>query len=243
MPISLDDFVIGDKIGKGRFGHVFKISRKDNLSKVFALKIMMKEELQQNKIYQQLLKEVEIQKAVKHKNVIRLVGASQDSKRVHLYLEYAENGTLYQFLKRLGKFPEDISVKYLRQLLNALTYLHAKTIVHRDIKPENLLISANGNLKLADFGWCTEIDADVGRMTVCGTPEYLPPEMINHQLYSDAVDSWTCGVLSFEFLSGRSPFVGFSDHETYSNILRGHYECTPDFSLGRSKINIMCVSI
>ena len=139
----------------------------------------------------------------------------QDDKRVYIVTDIAPNGNLYTFLKRVGKFPESIGGKYIRQLLNALIYIHQKKIVHRDVKPENLLLCASGNLLLADFGWCTEISDERGRFTVCGTPDYLPPEMITHQRYDETVDSWTCGVLLYEFLTGSTPFVGIVSYDSY----------------------------
>ena len=107
----------------------------------------------------------------------------------------------------MKNFPEELTGKYLRQLLNALIYLHQRNIVHRDIKPENLLLGKTGNLMLTDFGWSTEMTND-GRMTVCGTPDYLPPEMLHGQSYTAAVDCWTCGVLCYELMMGRAPFTG-----------------------------------
>ena len=131
MPISLESFEIGEKLGRGRFGHVFRIERKED-KKAFALKVLVKSEISEVNIIQQLLKEVEIQKSIRHQYIIRLVGASQDTKRIYLFLELAEHGTLYQYLKKLGKFPEMITGKYIRQLLNALVYMHTKNIIVSD---------------------------------------------------------------------------------------------------------------
>eukprot|EP01041_Mallomonas_annulata_P008468 gene8468-17454_t len=231
MPLTIDDFALGNKIGRGRFGHVYKVQKKDN-KQICAMKVLYKKELQQHGILHQLIKEVDIQSKMKHKYVLRLLWVFQDEKRVYMFTDIAPNGNIYNYLQRLTKFPEDISGKYVRQLLNALIYLHQKKIVHRDIKPENLLIASSGNLLLADFGWCTEIAEDVGRLTVCGTPEYLPPEMITHQRYSDTVDSWTCGVLLYEFLTGVTPFTGTNQHEIYDKVLNGKVICPEDMSSG-----------
>lgn len=228
--ISINDFEIMEKIGRGRFGHIFRVKKKDN-SKTYAMKVLFKEEMIQNGVLNQLMKEVEVQSKLKHKYILKLKMVTQDLKRVYLFMDIAQNGNIYAFLKRLGKFPEAIAGKYLRQLLNALIYLHQSHIVHRDIKPENLLLSAKGDLLLCDFGWCTEFD-HTGRHTVCGTPDYLPPEMIQNKTYSEAVDSWTCGILCFEFLTGYPPFCGMDQHEKYSNILSGVYTCPAFISEG-----------
>jgi serine/threonine protein kinase len=245
--LTVDDFIIGEKIGKGRFGHVFTVTlpraKKAAIStstssssssvpeqqgdSIYAMKVLFKQELVQNGILDQLLKEVEIQNKLRHKYILRLKFCLQDSKRVYLFTDVAPFGSVYAFQRRIGKFPADIAGKYLRQLLNALTYLHANSVIHRDIKPENLLIGESGNLLLADFGWCTPIDDLEGRMTVCGTPDYLPPEMVQHKRYSSVVDSWTVGVLCYEFLTGHPPFGGMTQQEKYDNAVAGKYTCPP----------------
>lgn len=171
------------------------------------MKVLFKQELVENKIVEQLSKEIELQSRIRHKYILRLRFLGQDDARVYLYMDIAHHGNLYNFLRRLNKFPEDICGKYLRQLLNALTYLHEIQIMHRDIKPENLMLSSNGDLLLGDFGWSNYFN-NSDRWTICGTPEYLPPEMISRQQHSQDVDSWTCGVLCYEFLTGETPFKG-----------------------------------
>lgn len=120
------------------------------------MKMLIKEELKCNGVLDQLQNEVKIQHRMKHKYILRLLAIVQDSKRVYLFTEIAENGNFYAALKKFGKFSETMTGKYIRQVLNALTYLHTKNIIHRDIKPENLLIGPQGDLILADFGWSAQ---------------------------------------------------------------------------------------
>lgn len=252
--VTLQSFALGERVGRGRFGHVYKVQKKDT-GHIYAMKMLIKEELRRNGVLDQLHNEVEIQSKMKHKYILRLLAVIQDAKRVYLFTEYAEHGNLYSALKRALTFPEHLAGKYLRQLLNALTYLHTKKIIHRstnyfyapvirirfvvtaiennrDIKPENLLISSTGNLILADFGWCTISSDGDGRSTICGTPDYLPPEMIQHRQYSDSVDSWTCGILCFEFITGKAPFTGASNDETYDRIVAGVFVFPEEMSAG-----------
>ena len=133
------------------------------------MKMLIKEELRKNGVLSQLQNEVEIQSRMKHRYILRLLAVIQDAKRVYLFTELAEHGNFYSALKKIGKFSESLAGKYIRQILNALTYLHNKNVIHRDIKPENLLIGSTGDLILADFGWSAKT-CDGGRSTLCGTP-------------------------------------------------------------------------
>ena len=100
-----------------------------------------------------------------------------------------------------------------------MKYLHSKKVIHRDIKPENLL-NCQGTIKLSDFGWSTH-SPDDRRRTMCGTLDYLPPEMVNSQKYDHTVDIWSIGILTYEFLTGSPPFEGAGQRETYMNINLG----------------------
>ncbi len=128
--LSLQEFKLLDKIGRGRFGQVFKVVHKADDS-VYAMKVMDKFELLHHNLLEQIKNEIEIQAKLKHKRILRLLAVSQDSKRVFLFSKLVENGNLYLALKKAGKFPEAICGKYMRQLLDALTYLHYKGVMHR----------------------------------------------------------------------------------------------------------------
>ena len=103
--------------------------------------------------------------------------------------------------------------------MQALKYLHSKNVIHRDIKPENLL-NCGGTIKLSDFGWSVHSPEDQ-RKTMCGTLDYLPPEMVNHSKYDHTIDTWSIGILTFEFLTGKPPFEAHDNKETYKNINAG----------------------
>ncbi|PRD17807.1 UNVERIFIED_CONTAM: Aurkc [Trichonephila clavipes] len=107
--------------------------------------------------------------------------------------------------------------QYMAQLARAFIYCHEKKVIHRDIKPENLLLSLTGDIKIADFGWSVHAPS-LKRKTMCGTLDYLPPEMLDHKVYDSTVDLWCLGILCYEFLVGKPPFESQTSSETYKRI-------------------------
>ncbi|TGO46237.1 hypothetical protein BCON_0336g00030 [Botryotinia convoluta] len=199
-------FEIGRPLGKGKFGRVY-LARERSTGFVCALKVLHKNEIQKGKVEKQVRREIEIQSNLRHPNILQLYGHFHDSKRVFLILEFAGKGELYKHLRRETKFPEWKAAHYIAQMAAALKYLHKKHVMHRDIKPENILVGIHGELKIADFGW--SVHAPNGRRnTMCGTLDYLPPEMLqsNSNYYNEKVDLWSLGVLMYEFLVGEAPF-------------------------------------
>lgn len=200
-------FEIGKPLGKGKFGRVY-LARERATGFVCALKVLHKSEIAQGKVEKQVRREIEIQSNLAHPNVLRLYGHFHDSKRIFLILEFAGKGELYKHLRREQRFPEWKAAQYVAQMAAALKYLHKKHVMHRDIKPENILLGIHGELKISDFGWSVHSPHN-RRNTMCGTLDYLPPEMLkprDENWYSEAVDLWSLGVLTYEFLVGEAPF-------------------------------------
>ncbi|KWU43476.1 kinase-like protein, partial [Rhodotorula sp. JG-1b] len=223
VPFSLSSFEIGRPLGKGKFGRVYMARTKTEPHYIVALKCLHKEELVKNKVEKQVRREIEIQSHLAHPNILRLHGYFHDEKRIFLILEFAGRGELYKQLSKVGRFNEKRSSRYIAQMADALGYLHAKHVMHRDIKPENILIGINGELKIGDFGWSVHAPSN-RRNTLCGTLDYLPPEMVENREHTDKVDLWALGVLTYEFLVGAPPFEDLSGHEaTYKKIVRVQY--------------------
>ncbi|KAK6842359.1 serine/threonine-protein kinase [Apiospora arundinis] len=201
-------FEIGRPLGKGKFGRVY-LARERSNGFICALKVLHKNELQQGRVEKQVRREIEIQSNLRHPNVLQLYGHFHDSKRVFLILEFAGKGELYKHLRKENRFPEWKAAQYVAQMASALRYLHRKHVIHRDIKPENILVGIHGELKLSDFGWSVHAPNN-RRQTMCGTLDYLPPEMIkpggSDNFYNEKVDLWSLGVLAYEFLVGEAPF-------------------------------------
>lgn len=218
---TLKDFDIGRPLGKGKFGNVYLARCRENHF-IVALKILFKSQLVKSNVEHQLRREIEIQAHLRHPHILRMYNYFYDEKRIYLILEYAAKGELYKELQKYGRFPEDRAAKLMFQMADALAYCHAKKVIHRDIKPENLLLGLNGELKIADFGWSVHAPSS-RRATMCGTLDYLPPEMITGGVHDEKVDLWSLGVLCYEFLVGRPPFESKTSSETYRLITSCKY--------------------
>ncbi|XP_014262513.1 aurora kinase B-like [Cimex lectularius] len=227
---DLNHFEIGRALGKGKFGCVY-LAREKQSQYIIALKVIFKSQVKQAKLEHQLRREIEIQAHLRHPNILKLYGYFHDAKRVYLILEYAKMGELYKILMEQPekRFNEKRAAFIIKQLADALIYCHSKSVIHRDIKPENILLGAEGQLKIADFGWSVHAP-NSRRETICGTLDYLPPEMVKNLQHDYTVDLWSSGVLCYEILCGKPPFEAKSYKETYYNITHAVYSFPPHVS-------------
>lgn len=218
-PWTTKDFDFGRPLGKGKFGSVYLAREKRSHHKaIVAIKILFKSQLQKAGVEHQFRRELEIQSHLKHPNILRMYGWFHDDSRIYIILEYACFGELYKKLRKAGRLDDRTTATYMYQIADALTYLHAKQVIHRDIKPENLLLGAFGEIKLADFGWSVHAPS-LRRQTMCGTLDYLPPEMVENKKHDERVDHWCIGVLCYELLVGKPPFESQTSQETYKKIV------------------------
>lgn len=218
--ISLDDFEIGKKLGKGKFGRVYCVRHKKT-GFICAMKVMEKQEIVQYNVQKQFRREVEIQSSLNHQNLTKLYGYFHDEKRVYLLMEYLVNGELYKLLRSKGPLNDIYASHYIYQVADALDYMHQRNIIHRDVKPENVLIGFDNIIKLTDFGWSIISPHGVKRKTLCGTIDYLSPELINLKEYDDKVDVWALGVLAYELVANEPPFEEDSKDLTCKRIVKG----------------------
>ncbi|XP_070585461.1 aurora kinase B [Erythrolamprus reginae] len=214
---TINDFEIGRPLGKGKFGNVY-LAREKKSKFIVALKVLFKSQMEKEGVEHQLRREIEIQCHLRHPNILRLYNYFHDKKRVYLILEYAPGGELYKELQKHRRFNEQRTATYIEELSDALLHCHSKKVIHRDIKPENLLLGLMGELKIADFGWSVHAPS-LRRKTMCGTLDYLPPEMIEGHPHNEKVDFWCIGILCYECLVGNPPFESQSHSETYRRIV------------------------
>merc|ERR1739838_1267204 len=216
---KLSDFEIGRPLGKGKFGNVY-LAREKRSKFIVALKVLFKSQLQKAHVEHQLRRDIEIQSHLRHPHVLRMFGYFYDETRVYLILEFAPRGEMYKALQKQpeGRFDDKKTAKFIYQLADALKYCHSKKVIHRDIKPENLLLDVKGDLKIADFGWSVHAPSS-RRATMCGTLDYLPPEMVAGEYHDEKVDHWALGILTYEFIVGSPPFESPSNNDTSRRIV------------------------
>ncbi|XP_058490710.1 MAP/microtubule affinity-regulating kinase 4 isoform X1 [Solea solea] len=209
-------------IGKGNFAKV-KLARHILTGIEVAIKIIDKTQLNPTSL-QKLFREVRIMKTLKHPNIVRLFEVIETEKTLYLIMEYASGGEVFDYLVARGRMKEKEARSKFRQIVSAVYYCHQRKIVHRDLKAENLLLDADSNIKIADFGFSNEFTAGSKLDTFCGSPPYAAPELFQGKKYDGPeVDIWSLGVILYTLVSGSLPFDGQNLKELRERVLRGKY--------------------
>uniref|UniRef100_A0A674MBI1 MAP/microtubule affinity-regulating kinase 3 n=1 Tax=Takifugu rubripes TaxID=31033 RepID=A0A674MBI1_TAKRU len=209
-------------IGKGNFAKV-KLARHVLTGREVAVKIIDKTQLNPTSL-QKLFREVRIMKILNHPNIVKLFEVIETEKTLYLVMEYASGGEVFDYLVAHGRMKEKEARAKFRQILSAVQYCHQKHIVHRDLKAENLLLDADMNIKIADFGFSNEFSVGGKLDTFCGSPPYAAPELFQGKKYDGPeVDVWSLGVILYTLVSGSLPFDGQNLKELRERVLRGKY--------------------
>uniref|UniRef100_A0A1A7YEC3 MAP/microtubule affinity-regulating kinase 3 n=1 Tax=Iconisemion striatum TaxID=60296 RepID=A0A1A7YEC3_9TELE len=209
-------------IGKGNFAKV-KLARHILTGREVAIKIIDKTQLNPTSL-QKLFREVRIMKSLNHPNIVQLFEVIETEKTLYLVMEYASGGEVFDYLVAHGRMKEKEARAKFRQIVSAVNYCHQKNIVHRDLKAENLLLDADSNIKIADFGFSNEFTEGNKLDTFCGSPPYAAPELFQGKKYDGPeVDIWSLGVILYTLVSGSLPFDGQNLKELRERVLRGKY--------------------
>ena len=224
VKLKITDFTFLKYLGKGTFGEVALVRYKQS-SNLYAMKILEKKHLAIHKQIEHTKTERDVLVKLRHPFLVQLVFAFQDSRRLFFVTEFMQGGELFFHLHREIFFDDDKTRFYICEIILALEFIHSKNFVYRDLKPENLLLDKDGHIHLTDFGLSKLIDKHKDKaFTICGTPQYLAPEVLKGTGYDNSVDWWSLGILMYEMLSGKLPFPslckGYLSYEMYEEALK-----------------------
>lgn len=220
LDIGLSDIEVRSTVGCGAFGRV-KLCRIPKSDQFYALKLQSKKMIVDSGLQEHILNEMRVMRKINHPFIAKLYVALQDKSYIYFVLELLQGGELFTHLRNRGKLPEQSARFYAATVVYAFSTLHAKKIAYRDLKPENLVMDSKGYVKLVDFGLAKQLLSGK-TWTLCGTPDYLAPEIILNEGHDLAVDYWALGVLIFEMVVGAPPFYAEDPMEVYEKILSGN---------------------
>ena len=218
LKVKLTDVEPLKNIGSGTFG-VVKICKHIASGQYIAMKQLNKDQVIRNKQVDHLKSEICILASLSNPAIVQFFGFTQNEYHFHIFMEMVSGGELFHYIRDKNKLNWAQSAFFSGQIVLMFEYLHSKCVIYRDLKPENLLISPDGYLKLTDFGFAKILPPGHKTYTLCGTPEYIAPEILSSKGHDKGVDWWTFGVLLYEFLEGIDPFAADSPSQIYKNIL------------------------
>lgn len=225
---AINDFEQLQSLGSGSFGVVILIKHSAT-GKFYAMKAIEKEKIVKYKQLEHTRNEKEILQCLNFPFAVYLTFCFKDNSYIYLVMPFIPGGELFGHLRKFGKFDEVQARFYASQIILAIEFLHYLDLIYRDLKPENILIDHTGYLKVTDFGFCKRMTRN-RTYTLCGTPEYLAPEVILSKGYGKAVDWWAIGVLMFELVAGNPPFYANDPMRIYEKIVANKYKMPPFFS-------------
>ena len=220
-PILMEDLEVIKVLGVGTFGRV-KLVRHKPTGVAYALKCMRKGQMVAMKQVAHVLNEKQLLANCDHPFLISMVSSFHDAKELYMVFDLILGGELFGHLRKKKKFNVDTTRFYCACVASAFMYLHDKKIVYRDLKPENLMFDADGYVKVVDFGFAKIVTDRT--WTLCGTPDYLAPEVIQNKGHNCSADWWSYGILVYECLVGSAPFEAEDPMDIYHNILEGEVE-------------------
>ncbi|WVY91282.1 hypothetical protein V8G54_036796 [Vigna mungo] len=211
--IGVEDFELLKVVGQGAFGKVYQV-RRAGTSEIYAMKVMRKDKIIERNHAEYVKSERDILTKVDNPFVVRLRYAFQTKYRLYLVLDFVNGGHLFFQLYHQGLFREDLARFYAAEIICAVSYLHANDVMHRDLKPENILLDADGHAVLTDFGLAKQFNGTERSNSMCGTVEYMAPEIVMGKGHDKAADWWSVGILLYEMLTGKVRILAGINPET-----------------------------
>uniref|UniRef100_A0A0B6YCF0 Protein kinase domain-containing protein n=1 Tax=Arion vulgaris TaxID=1028688 RepID=A0A0B6YCF0_9EUPU len=218
-----------DTLGTGAFSEVVLAENKLERGKFNAVKCINRRGLRGKE--EALENEISVLRRLNHPNIVRLVDVFEDKTHVYLVMELVTGGELFDRIVEKGSYTEKDASQLIRQVLEAVDYMHDRGVVHRDLKPENLLFYSpadDSKIMISDFG-LSKMEGSGIMATACGTPGYVAPEVLAQQPYGKEVDCWSIGVIAYILLCGYPPFYDENDAELFKQILKAQYEFDSPF--------------
>lgn len=235
MPKRIEKYELGKTLGRGTFSKVkIGIDTLDN-DKAYAIKIVDRQMIREEKMEAHLKREIAVMKIFKHRHIVQLREVMKSSKHIYIVLELVTGGELFDRIVQAKNFPEAVARRYFQQLICGVAYCHSQGISHRDLKPENLLLDDQDVLKISDFGLSALSKGNDGSSkllkTTCGTPNYVAPEVLHEKGYDGfKADVWSCGVILFVMLAGYLPFEDSNMNALFKKINKGVFSFPKHFS-------------
>ncbi|XP_020267275.1 serine/threonine-protein kinase AtPK2/AtPK19-like isoform X2 [Asparagus officinalis] len=217
--VGLEDFDFLKVVGQGAFGKVFQVMKKGT-SEIYAMKVVRKDTILEKNHSEYMKAERDILTKIDHPFIVQLRYSFQTKYRLYLVLDFVNGGHLFYQLYHQGLFREDLARIYTAEIVSAVSHLHANGIMHRDLKPENILLGADGHVMLTDFGLAKEFEENTRSNSLCGTIEYMAPEIIQGKGHDKVADWWSVGILLFEMLTGKPPFIGGNRDKIQQKIVK-----------------------
>ena len=225
---EIGDYIVLQTIGVGATGKV-KLGEHKTKHTLAAIKIFKKSSFEARPdLQQKIQRETALMRLLDHPHLLKLKEICESPRHIYVILEYAAHGELFDYLMSRRALTVETAMKFFRQIIYGLDYLHSNNICHRDLKPENILLDDNDNIKIADFGFARWMTANIAE-TSCGSPHYASPEIVKGIPYDGRLaDIWSCGVVLYALLSGRLPFDDPSFRNLVAKVKAGQYRM-PDF--------------
>ncbi|KAJ6921224.1 hypothetical protein NC652_015204 [Populus alba x Populus x berolinensis] len=217
--VGIEDFEVLKVVGQGAFGKVYQV-RKKGTPEIYAMKVMRKDRIVEKNHVDYMRGERDILTKIAHPFIVQLKYSFQTKYRLYLVLDFINGGHLFFQLYNHGLFREDLARIYAAEIVSAVCHLHANGIMHRDLKPENILLDSDGHVMLTDFGLAKQFDENTRSNSMCGTVEYMAPEIVQGRGHDKAADWWSAGILLYEMLTGKPPFVGGNRDKIQQKIVK-----------------------